>query len=114
VLGPVLGQPVVELAFDDIQDTGVRTDEGREVGSRHHQAPYGFDGRDAGGSHSDLQPAAFAHELARAAFGENPLPAVLIDADPGLTFDDHDHIVRGIALSHEPVAGVERYPPRHR
>ena len=106
--GGVFGQPFVDLAFHDLQDSRVRTYEGGEIFGLDHECPYFLQCDDGGRAHAHLQGGALTDQLPRPPFGDDPLGAVRVRTDLRPAAEDDDDVISGLASAHEPRATGKR------
>ena len=114
VVGRALRAPLVLLAEHDVQNPGVRADEGREVLGLHHQGPDHLQRYHRRRTHAHVQRPAFADQLAQTTYGQHAFAAALRHADLGPPAEDHHHVIGTLAFLHEPGAGRERPPGGYR
>jgi hypothetical protein len=97
-----LAQPEVDLFLDDLQHGRVGADERGEVRRPHDQGHHRLQGHHGRGADVHLQGGPLPDQLARAAFGDHPLGAVLADPDLGEPAEDDGHVVALVPFPHEP------------
>lgn len=111
---PLLGEPVVDLLFHEVEHARVSINEAGEVLGFHHQRADRAECDHRGGADANPQGGALAHELPGAALGDDPCAAVLGRDDPHPAAEDDDDVIRRLAFPHDPGTADEGPLARHR
>src|ERR1700722_277025 len=103
----LLGEPAVNLPFDDVKDTRGRVDEAGEVLRAHYERADRTKRRNGGRPDIDPQGATLSPQLPRPALRDDPGAAILLQGNLRPAAENDNYVVRGRAFLHKPGTAEE-------